>query len=244
VRITQGFDKEATMRTDPILVKELRTDFKTGATPSALVRVIAERHSGEPELDRLVREYFREAFFVPALRIGPNEVARIVEGTAAPALNTVALYQMVARRSEWDKPAPGDDPASWLNRVMYTDEAEMVRNTKVEAPELLAVWDRIDETARRFITRVIANANSLSERVDVLAALAEQLQQQVLALQNVEAQNPRSLGRLGGEARKNGEKEGPTRVYDAILRTVCEALPVVPTRVQRQRGRDRPSGDG
>lgn len=45
-----------------LVVNELRDLFKSGATPSALIRRIAAAHVGESQLDALVRAYFREAF--------------------------------------------------------------------------------------------------------------------------------------------------------------------------------------
>jgi hypothetical protein len=179
------------MRTDPLLVNELREHFKTGTTPSALVRIIAERHAGEPALDALVRAYFREAFFVPMLQVGREEVEAIAQGSGSPALNGNVIHRMIATRSEWDKRVPGDAPAqSWLDHVTATEEAEMLRKTEAETrPEALAWWNQLDEEGKRFITRTIANARTLYERVQILTALAEQLQQQVLAATDAEARH-------------------------------------------------------
>lgn len=43
------------------------SDVQGGGDPSALVQAVAERHAGEPQIDRLLRAYFREAFRVPML---------------------------------------------------------------------------------------------------------------------------------------------------------------------------------
>jgi hypothetical protein len=176
------------MQTDPLLVSELRVQFKAGATPSALIRVIAERHAGEPAIDVLVRAYFREAFLVPMLQVGKEQIALIAQGTGLPAINSSVVHRMVATRSEWDT-VPGDDPAqsSWLDYVTATDEAEMLRNTEAETrPKSVPWWNKLDDEGKRSVTRTIANARTLYERVQILTALAEQLQQQLLNVNSVE----------------------------------------------------------
>ena len=178
------------METDPLFVKELRALFKSGATPSALVRRVAERHPGEPQIDRLVRAYFREAFHVPMLRVGREQVAEIARGVACPELNRNVVHRMVAIRSEWDKPAPENEslPPCWLDTLTATDESIMLKTIELATiPDLAAAWPHMSEEARRFVTRVIANANTLSEQVQVLAALAEQLQQRLHAAESIEA---------------------------------------------------------
>jgi hypothetical protein len=178
------------MQTDPLLVDELRAHFKAGATPSALVRLIAERYPNEPAPDQLVRAYFREAFGVPMLRIGPDQVAQVAQGEGLPALNDSTLHRMVAMRSEWDKAPSAENAMCWLDSAAATEEAEMLRNVETELPlSSLAWWERLDDDGKRFVARSVANGRSLYERVQVLAALAEQLQQQVLALQSAGAQN-------------------------------------------------------
>jgi hypothetical protein len=184
-------DWSEAMQTDPLFVNELRVTFKAGATPSALIRCIVERHPGEPEIDRLVRAYFREAFLVPMLQVGREQVALIVQGTGLPALNSSVIHRMVATRNEWDKPAVGDEPPQmcWLDYVTAIDDAEMLRRTEAETrPESVPWWDQLDDDGKRFITRTVANARSLSERIQILTALAEQLQQQLLAANGVESQ--------------------------------------------------------
>ncbi|MCI0700300.1 MAG: hypothetical protein L0241_04380 [Planctomycetia bacterium] len=180
------------MRTNPLLVNELRALFKSGATPSALIRCIVERHPGEPAIDRVVRAYFREAFLVPMLQIGPEQVAQIAQGIGLPSLNGSVVHRMVATRSEWDKPAVQDETQQtcWLDSLAATDEAELIRKTDPKAlPELASSWEQLSEEGKRYITRVFANAQSLSERATVLAALAEQLQQRLLASESMEAHN-------------------------------------------------------
>jgi hypothetical protein len=74
--------------------------------------------------------------------------------------------------------------------VRATDEFQLLRNVEAGAlPELAGWWNQIDEEGQRFIARTIASAQALSEKVQVLAALAEQLQQQVLAAHSASARH-------------------------------------------------------
>jgi hypothetical protein len=178
------------METDPVFVNELRALFRAGATPSALIRRIAERHPDEPQIDRLVRAYFREAFHVPMLRVGREQVAEIVRGAACPALNGNVVHRMVAMRAVWDGAAvdPTTPSACWLDSLTATDDAEMLRTTEADTQsDRTSWWKQIDEEGRRFITRTVASARTLYEQVQVLAALAEQLQQRLNAAEGVEA---------------------------------------------------------
>jgi len=50
------------------VVNEICSLFKDGATPSRLIRHIAERHEGEKSLHSLIQAYFLQAFGVPIVR--------------------------------------------------------------------------------------------------------------------------------------------------------------------------------
>ena len=176
------------MHPDPLFIEELRSLFKAGTTPSALIRRIAERHPDEPALDRLVRAYFREAFSVPMLQIGREQVERIARGGELPSLNGRVVHRMVAARSDWDVPPDphGPRPTCWLDSVTATGEAELLKAVELGTrSEAVGGWEHLDDEARRFITRTVANARSLHETVQVLAALAERLQQQLHAAESV-----------------------------------------------------------
>lgn len=158
-------------------------DVRAGGTPSALVRAVAERHAGEPQIDWLLRAYFREAFRVPMLQIGREGVERIARGCGSPALDAAVIHRMVAARAGWDVLAPGDEPrACWLDSATATDKAEMLRATEAEMrPDSVPGWDQLGGEGRRFLTRALANARPPYERLRILAALADQLQQQLHA---------------------------------------------------------------
>src|SRR4051812_49141345 len=156
------------MPVHPPVVGELRTLFKAGATPSALIRRVAERHAGEAGLDALVRAYFREAFFVPSLRVGPEQVRHLAAGGNLPVLTVTVLPRMLAARPRGDAAADG----CWLAPPPPPAEPA----APAALPELAGSWDRMDDDARRFVTRLIDSARAAHAHVAALAALAEQLQ--------------------------------------------------------------------
>lgn len=152
----------------PAVVSELRALFRAGATPSALVRRVAERHTGEPATDALVRAYFREAFRVPMVHIGPEQVRQAAAGGALPALNVTVLPRMVEARPGWD-----DTPGGWLDAVAPAEPAD-----PQQIPELARCWDQLDDAGREYVTRLLTNARAAHAHIAALAALAEALQQQ------------------------------------------------------------------
>jgi hypothetical protein len=166
------------MVTDPRLVGELRTQFRRGATPTALIRRVVERHEGEPMLDRKVRDYFRVAFDVPVARIGPEMVETIRSGGSVPALNDTLLHRMIEARPGWDTEI--GRLGCWLDAVTATAPAALNAAVDPQAfPELTGSWDSLDDTAKECIRRLVGNARGLHEQVNALAVLAEHLQQQV-----------------------------------------------------------------
>lgn len=165
------------MPVNSLVVNELRALFKSGATPSSLIRRIADRHPGEPKLDVLVRAYFNEAFHVPMIRVGPEQVKQIAEGGGLAVLNVTVLPRMIQTRREWDR--QDGSGGCWLDAVAAPDEAALVAAADPERiPEFAGSWDRLDDEARQFIKRIIGNSHAMHEKVNALATLAEQVQQQ------------------------------------------------------------------
>jgi hypothetical protein len=156
------------MNVNPVVVGELRDMFRAGATPSALIRHIAARHAGEPHLDAVVRAYFREAFGVPMLRVGSEQVRDIAAGGSLPTLNATVLPRMIQNRTEWD--ALGGE--CWLDAIPVAPAPVAPESI----PELAGSWERLDDEAKRFVRRLLDTARALHENGSVLAALAEQLQ--------------------------------------------------------------------
>ncbi|MBA4190850.1 MAG: hypothetical protein C0467_22920 [Planctomycetaceae bacterium] len=92
------------MQVDLAFVDQLRALFRAGASVSAIVRAIAERGAGAARIDTVVRAYFREAFHIPMLLIGPDQVEQIARGDELPVLNDRVAARMTATQAEWDAP--------------------------------------------------------------------------------------------------------------------------------------------
>ena len=98
------------MTTDPQVITELRDPFRSGAAPSRLVRHIIARHGEGPQLGRLVRAYFREAFCVPMFRASADLLTLPAEQLPFVGVNAAVIHQIVARRAEWDATDEGRLP--------------------------------------------------------------------------------------------------------------------------------------
>lgn len=160
------------MRTDPLLIDQLRFLFKEGATPSSLIRHIADWHAGDSQLDSLVRDYFRESFRVAMIRVGPDQVRKIAEGGTLPSLNLNVLPQMIESMPEWDGPEEND--GCWTESFAANNSAAIDPET---LPELAGSWPRMDDEAKLFIQRLIETTHTQARNLETLAALAEKLQQ-------------------------------------------------------------------
>jgi hypothetical protein len=157
---------------DPHVIAELRALFKSGATPSRLVRHILARHglAHGRQTDSIVRFYFVEAFGF-LLRPSASLLNQSADEMPFAGHNGHVLHQIVERRAIWD-----DDPAhdaEWLGPLTATDtgtlrqQASAVTTTSAkESPELLR-----------------SSARYLSEQVAILSRLVECLQQQVIDLE-------------------------------------------------------------
>jgi len=172
-----------TMSPDPRVIAELRALFKAGATPSRLVRHVVAEHGNGPDTDRLVRAYFREAFGVPMFRASASLLTLPPEQLAFSGVTARCVHEMVEHRAEWDA---DDTTSSWLDALTATDAGVSFDRVSPErTPELAGVWDQLDESTRNLLRRLFSSNQNLGEQVAILARLAEQLQQQVIALKQV-----------------------------------------------------------
>ena len=165
------------MTADPCVIAELRDLFRGGATPSRLVRHVVARHAGEPQVDRLVRAYFREAFGVPMFRANADLLTLPPELLSFAGVSADTIHQIVARRAEWDT----SGVPSWMDTLTATDPGQFPERTAPDESQLLggSVPDHSPESVRR----LTATAQHLHEQVAILSRLVEQLQGQVVALE-------------------------------------------------------------
>jgi hypothetical protein len=177
------------MELDPLVIAELRALFKSGATPSRLMRHIVAHHGSQPipEIDRLIRAYFREGFGIPMFRASADILAMEQEDLRIADYSANVIHRMVETKSEWDKniTANGHLTTSWIDSLSASNESLLLEQSHPELTiELSGVWSSLDENAKEFIKRLLGNSRVLYEKVALLATLAEQLQQQVIALEN------------------------------------------------------------
>ncbi len=155
------------MTADPCVIAELRDLFRGGATPSRLVRHILARHDGEPQLDRLVRAYFREAFGVPMFRASADLLTLPAEQLPFAGVSADTIHQIIARRAEWDT----GGESSWMDTLTATDEGQLLGGS-------------VPEHSPESVRRLTATARHLHEQVAILSRLVEQLQGQVVTLES------------------------------------------------------------
>jgi hypothetical protein len=187
------------MRTRPEVVHELRSLFKEGATPSALIRHVIARHEGERNLHPLIQAYFREAFGVPIVRgLSPTDDYRQADLRCA-FLNEQLAHEMVQRRGEWDSPGGDESGGAWLDALSASDDQQRLSQLQAPPPELGRCWPQLTPSEQSFIQRSLASANGLYEAVKILSRLAECLQQKIVRLEAgaPEEPDPLSCGNAG-----------------------------------------------
>lgn len=169
--------------TRPEVVCELRSLFKEGATPSRLIRHIAERHSGEARLHLLTHLYFQEAFGIPIVRdLNPIDAYQQADLRYA-FLNEQLIQEMVQKREEWDAAngLASGERASWLDTLTASDHQQRLNRIQATAiPELSRCWPQLTADEQHYIQRSLATANGLYETVKILSRLVECLQQRLI----------------------------------------------------------------
>lgn len=180
------------MTVDPRIVAELRAMFLNGATPSRLIRHIADRHETDPEWPSRVDDYFDAAFrVVPFVRPlqGPHASSVDVESLDWSDLNGELLRNMVGRRASWKDEVEG--PA-WCDGLRVApDDLKLIDGVQPEAdPRLSDCWATLPTRAREAIRQAMVNAQGYFEQSQVLVRLVERLQQQVLEMERQPAASP------------------------------------------------------
>ncbi len=161
------------------LVENLRSSLKDGATPSRLIRDILAQW-GDSISYREVQEILREAFQLPIVRLGPSLSYR------KGILNQTLLAEIVQNRKRWEALIPGPVESFWLDGLQVADPEEVKqRVTAGPYPGLSKEsWAALRPDEREALFVQLASGIVLSERVELLARLAERLQQKVDELQD------------------------------------------------------------
>ncbi len=174
------------MSTQPDVIQELRAMFKEGATPSRLIKHIADRHEGVARLHGLIQEYFIEAFAVPIVRgLDPIADYRFMDPRLA-YLNEDLVHEIIEKRSEWDRDhdSLNNGEISWLDSAKARSDEERFQAAQAGVvPELSQCWQKLSPKEQQYIQRTFASANGLYESVKILARLADRLQRRVVELE-------------------------------------------------------------
>jgi len=173
------------MTLKPHVIAEMRQLFKSGATPSRLMRIVVSHHEQDPELDRLIRAYFREAFGIPMFKASARLLDTDYEQRTFAQANPGLLHRMIQMRHEWDpdSQSDADTDANWMDPLSATNDTQRIQQSQPETwPEFGDVWDLLTEKAKQYIQLTTRNAHLLHEEVRILSALAEQLQQRINTL--------------------------------------------------------------
>jgi hypothetical protein len=170
------------MHYDQTIIGEMRTMLLDGATPSRIVRHVLERTSaeGSPRCRAIVQGYFGEAFNI-LLRGLPADPAQITSAFSNPYMNQHPLHRIIQWGADW---VPQSQDGSWIDDLEANDPGELNDSVDLNREtELAGVIDDLDDPARTAIKRWIGNINYLYELVQILAALAERLQQKIDGLE-------------------------------------------------------------
>jgi hypothetical protein len=165
------------MKVDQHVLDDLRRMLRDGATPSRLIRhVIAHQQDDDGSNLRFrLTDYFHDAFRV-FLRGLPVDSAKLSDEYSNSYHNQFLLHRIVQQRPHWDQ----DSECTWLGDRKATDEGELNDSIDLKRqPELAGVIDHLDERSERAIKMAMGNCNALYELVQILAALAERLQDKI-----------------------------------------------------------------
>jgi hypothetical protein len=182
------------MRIQASVIEELRSMFKSGATPSRLIQHIVTRHPHEGNWYALIQDYFREGFGVQIVRgLNPAETYGDVDLRYA-YLNEDVLHEMVQARSMWDREPKksGNGLPSWLDSLAATSALDRMQQAKQAGvpPDLSELWDRLSDRERSAIALANSGYQGRTEMVHILARVVECLQQRIVALERNRSELP------------------------------------------------------
>ena len=161
------------------LVNELRRQFLDGATPSALLQVIRQE-MGERVSHLEACDVFNEAFQLPVVRFGPAVVSNTTE-LHGRMLNKTLLMEIVQLSPEWNE----NESTSWFEGAEVTDPSELKRRVAAQPFPGISEgsWLGLRPEERESLLVQFASSQVISQRLEVLARLAERLQQKVTELE-------------------------------------------------------------
>jgi hypothetical protein len=162
------------------LVQNLRDQLKDGATPLRLIRdIIAQL--GDTTSSREVQEVLEESFQLPIVRLSPSlDLGQ--KSYRQGILNRTLLAEIVANRERWEALISSSrGNSSWLDGVQVTSPEEVRMKAAAESYPGLSreSWAALSPDEQQALLVQLASGLVLSDRVEVLARLAERLQEKI-----------------------------------------------------------------
>lgn len=166
------------------IVRELRDRFRRGATASKLIRIIVELHRGDILNPCVIGDYLEAAFHIPFVRCLKSGEDYSADHTLRHAvLNRILLPELVAHFQSGNGFAESQASCqgSWLDGLnsLSPEEAKAAEQAKPDHGISAEGWNALSSADQEAITTMIANSHVVSCRTNILAKLAESLQQQV-----------------------------------------------------------------
>lgn len=165
---------------DEKIVNELRQMFLDGATPSQLMHHIATQLGHGPRMHFAIKDYLSAAFGIKFLRnillgedYSPN--------TRHAHFNRDIAPEIAQKANEWSSVSLD---GSWLEGITIKPLTEHIERVKsVEIPELKRIWANFNDEEKQFIVRKIATKDYSWEVINLLASMAERLQQKIFEIE-------------------------------------------------------------
>ena len=188
-----------------VIIQELREMIKNGAPPSRLLRHIISRNPGEELNHWVLREYLEEAFGLPSARLLQSDTDYTNPDLRYAVLNRTLIPEIIQRRKAWDS-CQSISEQCWLDNLAATnpEQAEEEAQRIPYGGLSQTGWDSLSRDEQEIVHLQLAGSRILSERVAILATLAERLQQQVEILKKQLADQHARSQESGVRSQKKG----------------------------------------
>lgn len=192
------------MPPDDTGVQELRQLFEQGATPSMLIRHLIRRSPDGDVNAAVLRECMEAAFCLPMARYIRAGVDFFSDVDYCVAVNQRLLPEILQHQQDWNptEQSAVEPGGKWYEGLTSTPP-EIAREAADQAahPRLSAQsWASLSAAEQDALRLEMASLQTMTERLHILAALVERLQQQVEELRSgihtVDVRREGSVGRL------------------------------------------------
>jgi hypothetical protein len=168
------------------LIRDLRKQFKDGATPSRLIHHILDETSGTITYSEICG-ILQEAFCLPVVRISRSSVSPQKDHRGV-ILNRTLLADLVQARSKWDSPHPDAvaNELSWMDGVAVNSTESIACDVRKKPFPGLSnkSWSALSSEEQEALYVQLTTGIVFSQRVEILARLVERLQGKIVELES------------------------------------------------------------